>query len=776
MSGTGAKPAATYHIYVAASSFCLALYAFSLARLHAVWFDPRFALVALGVCAAGMAFGAAFAQVQLARRIATAWFGASASFAALALAALTLLTFGPALPYLLATGLLALPFAAWVVGISCIAGSPSSDTWIRGFIATLGALAAALTSYWLFDLSASPLLIAALATGALSAVAILITPRSALVLPVITLGLLATIGFASDWWSSPSLQWKHSMGSPLTKTAVRFAADSPSVWGPFSRVELGHIGNDLSIHVSGTFRGLIPLSGTDGDDDASLEERFPLVFLPLRAGRPARILLVNPHGAIELRMALRQQVSQIHVFERPDAVQALALAQPYTGDLLGPKGVVVTHGTKAPPWRPVELDQVYLTIPHPHPSGWTDIDPAQNFLFTVEAFREHWGRLKAGGTMIVLAGEPTLFVRAFLQAWEALPSTYRERRPIAAQSWGYRRLGAQPGQQPYEYLAVIAKGPTSPDFARRLMAIAKEMPLVPLFGPGIAPGVMYSALTHPAGVPAALPALGQHLVRQQNLLVDIFPATDDRPFFFQPIRDLHPYLKWLVGAGLVVLGYTFLFPLAPLRRVETPDNARRLPIPLYLAVFAVGTAAWTATVVSVLWQGMRYSELSSLLVITTMAVLLGAVAGSLMNARWRKTPDATFWGRAAAALAAVVTLTGAFASVIAPRWAQTSPELYVAATGLLLFTGSAFAVPSVLAGMRYCRQTIAGVSPWLWAIIGCGALLGAVQPLWIAQLQGWRTAWIAQVGMVSGAAILVLLLSRSCVQVTSAAGKSRARR
>lgn len=779
-------PAVTHYVYGAANGFFFILYAFSLARLHAVWFDPRFALVALGVCTSGLALGAALSETAWVRRLGTAWVGASGLFAALGAAILVFARFGSPYVYVLATSLPALALATWVMGISGLTGSWNSACRFRGAItAASGVTVAAIITLWLFDLPSGPLVTALIAAAGVGLAALLVAPASGAALAVLVIGLLAATGMTTDWRFSPAIKWEQTTGEPLAKvryvpaTSTQGPVRSSSVWGRFSLVELASDaaagGNVQSIYVNGIFQGLIPAPHPNAGSGVSLEQEFPIVALPFLTANPQKIVLVNPHGAVELRMALQRQIPEVHVFAQRNNLRAFDEARSLAGDLLSGNGVV-THATTTPTWRPAGLDQLYLAIPQPHVAGWTEIDSSENFLFTSEAFRTHWGRLKPGGMLVVLAGDQTLYVRALLQAWEALPKEHRDRRPLAAQAWGFRMLASRPGLRPYEYVAMITKGPVDPETVNRVTGQAKDMPLVPLFGPGIAPGAIYAALAHPGGTAVALPAIGQYLVRQQNLLVDIFPATEDRPFFFQPIRDLNPYLKWLVGIGLITLAYAFIVPLAPLRRLEHPDNALRLPIPVYLAFFALASTGFAGAITALIWEGMRYAELGSLLITTTIGMVIGAATGLWIYVRRQASRETEAWRLATVVFAGMGALTAAYVVVAAPRWASSMPEIYAPLAALLAGMTAASAIPGALAGLRHSSSVIPGVASWAWTAIASGVLLGPIAALWIAQFHGWNRTWTILVGALIVAAALSVLLGRPTQHAKAAGDRTRARR
>lgn len=759
------------YAYVAASTFCFVLYAFSLARLHAVWFDPRFALIALGLCGSGLALGAAVAQTRFAGRLDLVALGISGPFAALPILALLFLEFGPPLRYVLTAVLIVLPFASWMLGLSRLASS-AADPIRNNFAGAAAwvAAGAAVVCLWTFNLPSGPLLAAVLAAAGIALTAMLVVPRAGAAAATLAFGILALVSAATDWQFSPAIKWAPSEGGSLAKVryfpdtaAARGPVRSSAVWGPFSLIELARDGasgdETLSIYANGTFDGLIPSARSDGGDAATLARAFPVVALPLLAAHPQRILIANPHGALELRLALDRRVPEVHILERRDNLHGLRKAREHFRELLS-QSRVAEHPVNTPEWRPTGLDQLYLTIPQRHVAGWTDTDTSENFLFTLEAFRQHWGRLRPGGMLVVLAADQTLYIRALLQAWEALPKEYRDRRPLAAQAWGYRVLASGAPLGAYEYVALLVKGPVDRQTVDRVIGQAKDMPLVPLFGPGIAPGAVYAALAHPGGTAVALPAIGQYLVRQQNLLVDIFPATDDRPFFFQPIRDLHPYLKWLVGIGLIVLAYALLVPLAPRRRLEHPDNALGPPIPVYLAFFALASAGFAGTLTALIWAGVRYATPESLLVAVALGVAIGAAAGVWLYRQRRADTERQSWRSAAAIFATLGALTAAYILVVAPVWTRSTPEIHVLLTGLLAGVSAAFAAPGMRGALAHVSRAIPGSSPWAWVVSASGLLLGPIGALWIAQINGWTRAWAVIVFVLFASAAMALLSGR----------------
>lgn len=746
-------------------STCIAVLAIALALFQASLFDYRFGLVAFGIVVLGLTAGFAFAVRLDAASIrnGAAWVAGSGIATAVLVAILTTLSFGGIATYLAVAIFLAAPFFLCAIGSTVLyTNRDSSSIRSRGIV-----LAGALVGIFLPALvpgTTGPLVLTWGAGIALSLLAVAVNRRSGTVmLAGVALVLAGLLGFHIAWDFSAPPHWipdAKDSAKPYYTNAATAAGQSARLvtyWNTFSRTDVvageAANGNWKPVYMNGMFAGLAP-GGQSGVDNADpLAKRFPLIALPLAAGQPRSILLINSGAGLVSRVAADAEVAVIQNLESSSATKRIMDEwRSVPGGPMGRSALVLDYGETRGRLRreSTQYDQVYLTLPQ-QSVAWAAPEPADGYLYTREAFRDYWAHLKPGGMLVVLAGGEIPYMRAMLTAWGIANAEGGD--VFVRRAWGYRAATLGPASGPYQYMFMLVKGSVPEDLPARVRAVADGMMLVNLFGPGFTPSVAnfnifeqpYYILYHPLGLRIAHQALNDYASKNLQAPADLGPATDMQPFFFEVVRDMHPFLKWLAAACFLLLAYVFLIPLPSERRLDHPAAATRPPLPVHLGYFlALGIAtALGGTVLfqqSLLWAGDSGTILNGILA----GVVLGAVTGAT---RLRRNGHHTLeqqWAWMAIAGAVLSVLW----SWLVPLWDMSGwPVVFqtVAVAGLAFPVG-AFAARLLIPGLQFTAGNLPALVSWAWVTFGAANVLGVVFALWIAQLHGFRTAWMAAAG------------------------------
>ncbi len=373
---------------------------------------------------------------------------------------------------------------------------------------------------------------------------------------------------------------------------------------------------------------------------------------------------------------------------------------------------------------------------------------SENFIYTREALEGYLEHLKPGG--IVNFSRP-------------LFTPPRETLKLAATAAeALERLGVE---RPADHVLILAgHGQTAPSpwaqtMVKRTPFTLGEVERLTHWAEALGFYVVCDPFTERDGeldrLLRASRAERDELVTSHRL--NIQPATDDQPFFFQFYRWADLFRMDLRGQGgtrpplalLVLLG-TFgqvavlsaVFVLYPLyrRRLPSARAGGRAGVFTYFAALGLGFILVEIALLqklTVFLGGPAYS-----MSITLFTILLASGIGSFISRRWASTPfrllavvvpllaaaivgEALLLGRVVGSLMHLSHALRALAAVIA-----------VAPMGLLM--GMPFP-----AGLRHVDSRRPELNPWAWGINACATVMGTVVCILISAALGFSTALLA---------------------------------
>ena len=384
---------------------------------------------------------------------------------------------------------------------------------------------------------------------------------------------------------------------------------------------------------------------------------------------------------------------------------------------------------------------------------------SENSLYTVEAFRAYYQHLAPGGLLTIsrwyLTERPAEAIRLVstgMAGWQAAGA------PDPRQNVAVVARPNATGQAEGVATALFKREPFTPGEVARLQERAAALGFTVLYAPGLptteAVGQFIAAPDHAALV-AAYP-------------LDISPATDDRPFFFNLVRFGDLLDAGLSGSGVyrtsmeaiiilaVVMGVLalvgVLFILVPLlvggRRRRLPRPSARL-----LAYFAALGLAYILVEVPAIQELTVYlgRPVYSLAVVL-FSLLIFSGLGSLWAGR-RAAPAPEWLPRLFPWLVGGVLVFGLgsawllHATIGLPLAARLA--ITVALVGALGFLmGMPF--PTAL---RWVGARQPGVVPWLWGVNGLMSVLGSALALALAIHLGFHVTLAAAAGLYALAGV-----------------------
>jgi SAM-dependent methyltransferase len=571
------------------------------------------------------------------------------------------------------------------------------------------------------------------------------------IIPLLALGLLL---------------WNRSAGliefSPLEvrdaspdKTMLRVLQDPTSEarlvesrWTPFSRVDLVETNDPTAmlVFIDAGAGSYMLRYGPQADNPDWL--RPTIEFLPFAAGPTQDTLILGAGAGKDVVMALLARAERITAVEINPAMFAVTRHYAdYNGSVLDLPQVeaVVTDGRNFLERSRQQYDLIYLNLVYSQAAEPETAALTENYIFTREALRSYWRHLKPGGRVGFVTHNALGGVRLMMTALSAL-----EQEGLTTQeALGRVALVFRPAPDPRERAAMllVTKAAWTQEDGERLRNTATGIGLNVLYAPVVAEELVQPLVEGEVTLDEYVAA---------NPEWDIWPTTDDRPFFY----DLDPGLPaplvtlwWFVApVTAVYLGLTLVARAVSHSNSQADSQGWRFFVP-YFAL--LGVAFMLAEIPLIQRFALLLGNPTLSLIVVLGGLLLGGGLGSLFSNRFApaRLPR----------LIAIVALAGGV-------WLALSVLLYPWLIGLALAAslGVRIAVALLLmavvgllmgvpfpSGLLLVNASDPAGAPAYWGLNAVTSVLGSAAAMTLANLAGFR--WVQLLG--AGLYLLVALLT-----------------
>ncbi|WP_374687950.1 hypothetical protein [Promineifilum sp.] len=400
---------------------------------------------------------------------------------------------------------------------------------------------------------------------------------------------------------------------------------------------------------------------------------------------------------------------------------------------------------------------------------------SENSLYTREAFASYFDHLSEAGVLSIsrwyLPNRPAETLRLVttgLAGWEAA-GVEDPRQHVAVIAM------IDPARAGTEGLSttLFKRQPFTPDEVAGLQEVAGSFGYQVLYAPGLTPteevGRFITDPDHDAFI-AAYP-------------LDISPATDNRPFFFNLILLGDLLDPALSGSGVyrtsmeaiyilfAVIGVTAtlsaLFILGPLW-LGTKRRGLKRPPAATLAYFgALGLAFMMVEIPTMQKLTVYLGQPVYSLAVVLFSLLLFSGLGSWWSGRWAAGRIAGNLRLAFPALAVFLALHAALSSVVLESTLHLGlAARLVVAVLLLSALGFLMGMPFPT-GIRWVGRRQPSVVPWLWGINGVTSVLGSALATALAIHVGFRLTLLVAALVYTAAGLLFLAAARHTATETT---------
>jgi len=518
-----------------------------------------------------------------------------------------------------------------------------------------------------------------------------------------------------------------------------------------------------------------PIQRFEGDLSQVSFLRNDLTAIAYHLEDAPQTLIIGPGGGRDVLTALASGAPQVTAVEvNPAVVEAVrGPFADFAGNLYTRPDVrVVTADARGYIDRsPDTYDVIQASLIDTWAAGGSGAFAlSENSLYTREAFESYFNHLRPDGVLSIsrwyLPGRPAETLRLVttgLAGWEAAGAT-NPRDHVAVIAMPERATAQTEGLS----TTLFKRDPFTAEEVARLQAIAAEFDFELLYAPGLEPVEEVGRfITDPD--PDAF-------IRAYPL--DISPATDNRPFFFNLILLGDLLDPALSGSGVyrtsmeaitilfAVIGITAalsaLFVIVPLWLGGRRRGLVR-PAPATLAYFGgLGLAFMLVEIPTMQKLTVYLGQPVYSLAVVLFSLLLFSGLGSWWSGRWPGHGLVARLRRVFPVLVAFLLLHALFSSLILEQTLRLGLNARLAVAVLLLsILGFLMGIPFP-SGIRWAGQREPTVVPWLWGINGVTSVLGSALATALSIHVGFRaTLFIAALAYAAAGALFIVAARRA---------------
>lgn len=566
----------TFLLGLSVISFSMLLFEVTLMRISSVTFTYHYSFVAVSLALFGTGVGGAVANVIIPRRQddqSAMGIIMAATLSALAIPAMTLLSLNilsgenligffiiMSIPYLFWGGCLSLVYRSYA--------EQSGPVYATSLIGSaVGSLASLLFLEYLGGVDT------ALLAGAISSIGILLlTPKIAVRTPrpiriyASVIGLIV-ITASLTYMSTTSDTWTVSVGSNPNKELHQYLEDDWKIvdtrWSAFGRtdvVEHEEIDDYKIVFIDGSAGSImyhydLPLSSLGGEVE---KLRDSTAYYPYYFGGKDKVLIIGPGAGKDVLTAIMggaRDITGVEINERIiDVVEDYSDYNGHIYTYFDNIEIIHDEGRSFLTRSKEKYDLIVLTLPVTLTSqGLSGYSLVENFLFTKEAIHDYVDHLTEEGRLVVVSHSMS---HVYKLVTTVLSTTGFQDSGEAMRHLSITAEISPDGSQYRFPVMILKRSPFTRGESEAMYAKAQELGFISLFFPYV----------ETEGSDLVLSAVESGKIDTDSLIsasmYDLFPPSDDRPFFYKVEKGLPRNLSSLLNSSIVVCALTVILPAA----------------------------------------------------------------------------------------------------------------------------------------------------------------------------------------------------------------------
>ncbi len=481
-----------------------------------------------------------------------------------------------------------------------------------------------------------------------------------------------------------------------------------------------------------------------------------VTYLPFKLGPVKDTLVIGAGAGYDVFMARRAGAESVTAVEINPAIVEVTRAQAdYNGGILDLPGVstVITDGRNFVDRSDAQFDLIYLNVVYSQAATPGVSSLVENHAFTVEALRAYWNRLTDGGRIAFVTHNGLEGVRLLMTALTMLEGEGMA-LPEAANHTALVMTPNQLDPTTTPSALVIARQSLTAEDGQKLNEEAVgRLGMQALFIPHVFEDTLQELLDGST-------TLETYFARNDDY--NIFPTTDNRPFFYHLDPGLPAPLDALLKLCIFLVGGYFIVAAA-LQPKQPRHDWTRINLLCYFAFLGVGFLLAEVAIQQRFRLLLGDPVLS--MAVTVGALLLGGGAGSLFGGRLTSSQVPRAMALAAAGvgawLAAAALVYPALVALALPAELPVRVAVtMVAVLPLGFLMGVLFP-----GGLRLGGEADPAGVPLFWGMNAVASTLGAALATALALLVGFHLALLAGAAVYLVVAALVRFPWRRTVVV-----------
>ncbi|MFQ5835849.1 MAG: hypothetical protein ACE5HR_08010 [bacterium] len=472
--------------------------------------------------------------------------------------------------------------------------------------------------------------------------------------------------------------------------------------------------------------------------DGDLHKLAPLIketgFFPFYQGRKDKILIIGPGGGKDVLLALLGGAKEITAVEiNPGSVKAVKKFSSFNGNIYDFSNVKIFLGDgRSFVKRSQErYNIIYLSLVYTQTASMVGYSLAENYIFTKEAFVDYLGHLDKDGRVVMLLHDSQDLLKVFATAISVL----EDKGVSAERSLEHMIIinGSMAKEDPgrvHMPLFILKKSPFTMEEATAVLRTALVLKKRPLFIPYVYEEGLYSLIGTKMSLKEFI----------SGSVINVKPAVDDSPFFYNFNKGVPPLLGTLLLISLFLAG-TFLIPSYTRGRLK---NSQTVPgifhFLLYFTCLGLGFMLIEIALIQKFILFLGYPTLA--FSVTLFSILLGGGLGSLTSNFIEKRLTRKI-SLAALGISAVIIAYLFGLPFLLDKFLSSSILARSLITMAIIFPlGFLMGVPFPT-GLRILNDFFPQDIAWMWAVNAVMSVVGSILAVIMAILFGFTWALLA---------------------------------
>ncbi len=486
----------------------------------------------------------------------------------------------------------------------------------------------------------------------------------------------------------------------------------------------------------------------DGDLDKVSYLMGETGFFPFFQGKKDKILIIGPGGGKDVLLALLGGVKEITAVEiNPGSVKAVQEFSSFNGNIydLSNVKVFVGDGRSFVRRSSERYDIIYLSLVFTQKASMVGYSLSENYVFTKEAFADYLDHLEEDGRVVMLLHDSSDLIKAFVTAISVLQDRGISREQALQQMLIIDgNIEMQNAGLAHYPLLILRESPFSRKEASDIFRTTLIMNKRPLFIPYVYEQEPYSLIGPSISLEEFI----------SSAPINLKPALDDSPFFYNFDKGVPPLLGILLSISLLLAGI-FLISYYRKRKGRKLKDSHSVPGPfhflLYFTCLGVGFMLIEVALIQKFILFLGYPTLA--FSITLFSILLGGGLGSL-SSHFLKERITRKISLVSLGIAVVVVIYLIGLPFLLDKFLSFSILTRSLITmAIILPLGFLMGIPFPT-GLRVLNDFFPEDIAWMWAVNAVTSVLGSILAVIIAILFGFTWA------LLMGALAYILIFFR----------------